>query len=47
MYINMFLLFWVSIYAGSTCSSGKRVVSVVVDSYESPQKFNRASSAAW
>ena len=31
----MFLLFWISIYVDSTCLSGKWVVSVVVDSYES------------
>ena len=38
----MFLLFWVSI--GSTCLSGKRVGSVVV---ESSQKFNGTSSVPW
>ena len=36
-----------SVYVGSTCLSGKQVVSVVVDSYKSAQKFNGASSAAW
>ena len=32
---------------GSMCLSGKLVVSIVVDSYESTQKFNGTSSAAW
>ena len=45
MHINLYFI--LGQYIGSTCSSGKWVVSVVVDSYESPQKFNGASSATW
>ena len=33
----MFLTFWISI--GSMCLSSKQLVSIVVDSYESTQKF--------
>ena len=46
MCINVFLLF-LGQYIGSTCLSDKRVISVVVDSYESSQKFKGALSAAW